>query len=71
MDDDLDGELLAAVGLSDDDDSRAALAGIALTPVPQDLFRRLRSRLDMLLPKSVDPAFVLRSLQRFIAVISG
>lgn len=67
MDDDLDGELLAAVGLSDDDDSRAALAEIGLTPVPHDLFRRLRSRLDTLLPKSVDPAFVLRSLQRFIA----
>ena len=45
MDDDLDGELLAAVGLSDDDDSRSALAEIAMTPVPQDLFRRLRSRL--------------------------
>ncbi len=67
MDDDLDGELLAAVGLSDDDDSRSALAEIAMTPVPQDLFHRLRSRLDTLLPKAVDPAFVLRSLQRFIA----
>ena len=67
MDDDLDGELLAAVGLSDDDDSRSALAEIAMTPVPQDLFHRLRSRLDTLLPNAVDTAFVLRSLQRFIA----
>lgn len=67
MDDDLDGELLAAVGLGNDEDSRAALAEIGSTPVPLDLFRRLRVRLDTLLPKSVDPGFVLRSLQRFIA----
>jgi glutamate-ammonia-ligase adenylyltransferase len=67
MDDDLDGELLAAVGLGEDDDSRSALAEIGSTPVPLDLLRRLRSRLDVLLPKSADPAFVLRSLQRFIA----
>lgn len=67
MDDDLDGELLAAVGLEDDNDSRAALAEIASTPVPLDLFRRLRSRLDVWLPKSSDPAFALRALQRFIS----
>ena len=67
MDDDLDGELLAAVGLGNDDESRAALAEIGSTPVPLDLFRRLCARLDTLLPQSVDPGFVLRSLQRFIA----
>jgi len=67
MDDDLDGELLAAVGLGDDQDSRAALAEIASTPVPVDLRRRLRSRLDIWLPKSSDPAFALKALQRFIS----
>jgi [glutamine synthetase] adenylyltransferase / [glutamine synthetase]-adenylyl-L-tyrosine phosphorylase len=67
MDDDLDGELLAAIGLGDDIDSREALAEIASTPVPYDLFRRLRARLETLLPQSVDPGFVLRSLQQFMA----
>ncbi|MGV3484073.1 MAG: hypothetical protein ACO1RT_06630, partial [Planctomycetaceae bacterium] len=67
MDDDLNGELLAAVGLADDADSRAALAEISSTPVPVELFHRLRSRLDGLLPKTADPGFVLRSLQQFIS----
>ncbi len=65
MENDLDGRWLTSVGL--DDDARAAMSEIASTPVPDDLFQRLRGRLDILLPKSVDPAFVLRGLQRFIA----
>ncbi len=67
MDDDRDGELLGAVERRDDEESRIVIADFGSTPVPADLFHRLRSRLESLLPKSADPAFVLRSLQQFIA----
>lgn len=67
MDGDLNGEFLAAVGLEDVPEARAALIHFGSTRPEPDWFRRLGARLANCLDKTAEPIFVFTSLMRLLA----
>ncbi len=67
MDGNLNGDLLAAVGLEDVPEAKTALASLALTPLEPEWFRRLGVQLAKCLPETPDPSFAFSVFVRSLA----